>query len=116
MGKKASQKIKMLPSLNEAAFARKGDFANNWFDVQEEWENRGVRYSIHNKTDNLIECPTCKEEIDEGTVVLINPKKKERLEIPYSVLHYMDEHPKDYSKEPVYKGKFPRKYIKKILK
>lgn len=106
---KLSIAVYALPSLDKEIEKRVKDGANYSLalsDAQEQLEKDGRTYAIHEQSGKFIECTECTDSIPEGTVTIVRTRRRALLEVPYSVLHFADEHP-DSTREPRYKGKFP---------
>ncbi len=117
MGQKLAEVIKELPNLNREAAkmeAEGSDIAIAWGELQERWKES--LYIIDNP-GRRSECPKCGSFFYEGEITIVNnlDRKKKNLEVPYSVIHFIDEHPKEYKDEPVYGGKLPKQKVFEAL-
>ena len=111
---KAAKRLSQLPVLNEEAGKLEGrgmEHSQAWESLQERWKNDGKIYAVKSQSGKFYRCELCDDVIPDTIYTIVNNKIKKSLDIPYSVVHFIDEHPDKYIEEPVYKGALPKSSV-----
>lgn len=111
---KTTKRLSQLPVLNDEAskLERNGmEHSKAWESLQQKWEEEEKVYVVKSQSGKFSKCSLCDDEIPDVVYTVVNNKTKKSLEVPHSVLHFIDEHPSSYSEEPVHKGMLPRKAV-----
>lgn len=111
---KALKKLLQLPVLNDEAgkLEKNGmEHSEAWEGLQERWEREERTYAVKSQSGKFSKCSLCDDDIPDAVYTIVNNKIKKSLEVPHSVLHFIDEHPDKYGEEPVYKGTLPKKAV-----